>query len=209
MGWWQLTAVLNGVIAVCYLLISGTIARGLVRTGQLRTNRLGLATALIFMTCALHHGSHTVHLLGPSLGFGRVEGLHLRAAFGPHAVLVDLFGATVALWYWSLRGRYGALLSGPSLFADVKERQRRAVEINDDIVQGLATIAYAAELGDTATVKAAAARALDSSRKIINELVGPAGSPVRLGAGDLRRDRAAGGVAVATVPEPPSSVGRD
>ena len=199
--WWQATALFNGVIALCYLAISWTIWRGLVRTGQVRTNPLGLATSAIFLTCALHHGSHPVHMLLPYVGLEKHEGLAMRQAMGWHAALLDIIGATVAIWYLSLRGRYGALLSGPALFADVKERQRRAVEINDDIVQGLTTVLYATELGDTATARAAAQRALTASRHIISELVGGEDSPLRLDAGDLRRDVAA--VPVPSV-EPPS-----
>jgi len=195
--WWQVTMVLNAIIAFCYLFIAGTIWRGLVRTGQLKTNPLGLATSAIFFSSALHHGSHSVHMLLPYLGVERSEGLAMRNAMGWHASVLDFAGATIAIWYLSLRGRYGALLSGPTMFADVKERQRRAVEINDDIVQGLTTVLYATELGDTATARAAADRALVASRKIISELVGGEQSPFRLDAGDLRRETPA--VAVATL----------
>ncbi|MDX6272862.1 MAG: hypothetical protein QOJ92_72 [Frankiales bacterium] len=196
--WWQVTAAMNSVIALCYLGISTTIWRGLRRTGQVRTNPLGLATAAIFLTCAVHHGSHSVHMLLPYLGLEKHEGLAMRTAMGWHMGLLDTVGAVVAVWYLSLRGRYGALLTGPTLFADVKERQRQAVEINDDIVQGLSTALYAMELGDVATAKAASERALAASRSIINDLVGGEHSMVRLDAGDLRRDVAA--VPVAAVP---------
>lgn len=202
--WWQITAAMNAVIALCYLGISATIWRGLVRTGQVRTNPLALATSAIFLTCALHHGSHPLHMLLPYIGLEKHEGLAMRQAMGWHAALLDVLGASVAIWYLSLRGRYGALLTGPTLFADVKERQRRAVEINDDIVQGLTTVLYATELGDTQTAKAAAERALAASRHIINELVGGDHSPVRLDAGDLRRDAPA--VPVPTIPGPTSAV---
>ena len=46
---WVLSAALNFVIAICYFAISGLIIRGLVRAGELRTNRLGLATAGIVL----------------------------------------------------------------------------------------------------------------------------------------------------------------
>src|SRR6187397_259087 len=66
--WWQLTALANAVILVAYLAISFAIARGLWRTRQWRNNPLGLATAAIFFSCAIHHGAHTVHLLLPYFG---------------------------------------------------------------------------------------------------------------------------------------------
>lgn len=198
---WHVTMAMNAVIAFCYLAISLTIWRGLVRTGQVKTNPLAFATSAIFLTCALHHGSHSVHMALPYFGVHTEHGLSMRAAMGGNAAVLDIIGATVAVWYLSLRGRYGALLTGPTLFADVKERQRRAVEINDDIVQGLSTVLYALELGDNQTAKVAADRALGASRHIISELVGGVESPLRLDAGDLRRDTAAVAVATVTAPD--------
>ena len=75
---WVLSAALNFVIAVCYFAISGLIVRGLVRAGEWRTNRLGLATAGIFYTCAVHHGLHTFHMVEPALGFSSSSGLASR-----------------------------------------------------------------------------------------------------------------------------------
>jgi hypothetical protein len=144
-------------------------------------------------------------MLLPALGIGERAGLALRDALGFHAAMLDFVGAAVAVWYLSLRGRYSALLSGPTLFEDIKERQRQALEINDDIVQGLTTVLYATELGDTATARAAAQRALTASRHIIAELVGGEESPLRLEAGELRRETPA--VAVATVEHVPRQSG--
>lgn len=189
--WWQLAAVLNGVIAVCYLLIALTIARGLRRTGQARTNVLAVATAAIFLSCAVHHGSHPVHMLLPALGLEREEGLAMRTAMGWHATVMDLVGAVVAVWYLSLRGRFGPLLGGPSLFTDVSVDRRRAVEINDDVIQGLTTVLYALELDDPVTARAAAQQALTASRTIVGELVGGDGRAVQMGPGDLRREQPA------------------
>ena len=200
---WHVTMAMNAVIALCYLAISLTIWRGLVRTGQVTTNPLALGTSAIFLTCALHHGSHAVHMALPYFGVDKAHGLAMRTAMGGHMAVMDVVGAAVAVLYLSMRGRYGALLSGPNLFADIKERKRRAVEINDDIVQGLSTVLYAMDLGDKETAKVAAERALTASRKIISELVGGQDSPVRLDAGDLKRDVAA--VPVATVASPASA----
>jgi len=67
---WQLDIAANLVVAVAYVAIAGAILVPLVREGQLRSNRLGAATAAIFLTCAVHHGSHAAHLVLPVFGLG-------------------------------------------------------------------------------------------------------------------------------------------
>jgi diguanylate cyclase (GGDEF)-like protein len=123
---WVLSAALNLVIAVCYFCISGLILRGLVRAGEWRTNRLGLATAGIFYTCAVHHGLHTLHMFEPTLGLDSPTGLAMRQAFDWHSVVSDTVGAGVALYYVSLRRSYRALLSGPKMFEDKNGQLLRA-----------------------------------------------------------------------------------
>ena len=100
--WWMITAFVNGVILVAYSAISFSISRGLWVSGQWRRNLLGLATAAIFITCAVHHGSHTVHMLLPTIGIESEAGLAMRQAFGHdfHAAAWDTLSAVVALWYW-------------------------------------------------------------------------------------------------------------
>jgi diguanylate cyclase (GGDEF)-like protein/PAS domain S-box-containing protein len=123
---WVLSAALNFIIAICYFCIAGLIARGLVRAGEWRTNRLGLATAGIFYTCAVHHGLHTLHMLEPTFGFDSPAGLAMREAFDWHSVVSDVFGAGVALYYFSLRRSYRNLLSGPKMFEDKNGQLLRA-----------------------------------------------------------------------------------
>lgn len=116
---WVASAVLNLVIAVCYLCICGLIMRGLIRAGEWRTNRLGVATAGIFYTCAVHHGLHTLHMLEPTFGIDSRAGLAMRQAFDWHSVVSDFVGAGVALYYFSLRRSYRALLTGPKMVIGV------------------------------------------------------------------------------------------
>ena len=54
-------------------------------------------------------------------------------------------GPGVALYYLSLRGSYASVLRGAQLFEDMKVRERQALEINDNIVQGLSVAKYALE----------------------------------------------------------------
>jgi len=62
--------------------------------------------------------------------------------------------------------------------------RRHAVEINDDVVQGLVVARMAVEVGDLDTAAAAIDRALLAARKIMSDLL-EAGGPV--GPGGLVR----------------------
>ncbi len=129
MIWRQLTALANAVILTAYLGISYAIARGLWRSRQWRNNPLGLATASIFFSCAVHHGSHTVHLLLPYIGMDMHAGMAMRMAFGMdfHAAGWDTVTAALAVWYWTLRSRFPALVRGAALFEDLRLRQAAAL----------------------------------------------------------------------------------
>ena len=184
---WQVTAAANAVIMGAYSLISVTILAALIRTRQVRSNLLGAATAMIFFTCAVHHGSHALHMVLPALGLHSHEGLAMREAMGWHAGLWDVFSGAVAVYYWSLRRSYGRLLhEGPALFADLKARQRSALEINDNIVQGLALAQYRYEMGDPERAHEAVVRTLTAARAMMSDLVDPV-SGMSIEAGDLVR----------------------
>ncbi|HEV2891934.1 MAG TPA: hypothetical protein VGX28_16290 [Frankiaceae bacterium] len=171
---WQLTAAANGVILVAYSLISATILRALVRQRQLRSNLLGTATAAIFFTCAVHHGAHTVHMVAPAFGLQTGSGLAMRESMGWGALVWDTLSVVVAVYYWSLRRSYGALLGrSPALFADLKARQRSALEINDNIVQGLALAQYRYEAGQPDEAHAAVVATLARARRMMSDLVDP------------------------------------
>jgi diguanylate cyclase (GGDEF)-like protein len=115
---WQIAVGLNGLIALCYIAIASLIALGLVRTRQVSTNPLAVATMAIFYTCALHHGHHALHLAS-SVGASVEQVLAVRAAFGEwHTLAIDGFGALVAAVYLGLRRNFRALLNTPQMFDD-------------------------------------------------------------------------------------------
>jgi diguanylate cyclase (GGDEF)-like protein/PAS domain S-box-containing protein len=117
---WEISAVTNAVIAACYFAIVWVILGGLLRTGQMRSNALGLVTAMIFFTCAVHHGSHAVHLMLP-LVTDDAHGLAMRQAFTWQMAAWDVFGAVVGIVYLSLRSSFGRLLQTPSIFRDMSQ----------------------------------------------------------------------------------------
>ncbi len=186
---WQIAAVANGVIMVAYFAISFTIFNALRREGQLRTNKLGLATAMIFFSCGAGHGEHLLHLGLPAL-IDYPEGLSARGAYDWHLMLVDVVTACVGVYYWSIRSTYRAVLHGPKLFEDQRERQRQALELNDRVVQGLTAAQYAIEVGDSERAQASLTATLASARGIISDLLDDA-TAKDFRPGDLVRNQAA------------------
>ncbi len=139
-AWWQVAAFTNGIIGFAYLMITWTILKGLRDTAQMRTNRLAVATAGIFFTCAVHHGSHAVHMVLPLLGWAEGEGQDMRQAFNTSMVLWDIVGAMTAAYYLSLRRSYGSLLTSPQMFEDrVREEAAEQLRIQayTDTLTGL------------------------------------------------------------------------
>ena len=188
---WIVAAIANGVVATAYLAIATTIFWNLRQSGQLAQNRLGLATATIFLTCASHHGSHTLHFLLPYAGIESDSGMALRAGWEWHTAAIDIVTAAVGVWYWSLRKTYGPLMRGAKLFEDMKDRQRQALEINDNIVQGLTLAHMALASRDEGRSLEAMEATLAKARTIISELIGEAGEETRLAPGELVRTKPA------------------
>jgi len=188
---WEISAAANAVIGIAYLVIAYIILGGLIRTNQLTSNKLGLATGLIFLTCGVHHGTHAFHMLIPAFGIHDQQALDLRASWHWPSVGWDIVGAGVALYYLSLRGSYASVLRGAQLFEDMKVRERQALEINDNIVQGLSVAKYALDQGENEKSQKAVEETLKKARLIITELLGDEDSEVALGPGELRRQRPA------------------
>ena len=139
----------------------------------------------------MHHGSHTLHMLLPSIGLEKAHGLAMRHAWEWHTVLWDFATAAVGVYYLSLRGSYASVLRGAAMFEDMKVRQRQALEINDNIVQGLTVAKYALDSGAEGRSREAIESTLAHARDIITELLGEEGSEVALGPGDLQRKTSA------------------
>jgi len=119
-------ALANVTVSLSYFAICWAIIAPLVRAGEARTNRLGVATAVIFFSCAVGHGLHAEHALGGhEAGHGGVDW---------YSAVWDAFSASVGVYYWTLRRTYGALMQGASLFEDLKQKQRLAELENRELV---------------------------------------------------------------------------
>ena len=169
---WQVSAASNAVISVAYFLITLAIAVPLARSHQLRSNPLGAATAAIFFTCAVHHGSHAVHMVLPSLGVADPRGEAFRAAWDWPLASWDVIGAAVAVYYWSLRRNYSSLMQGAKLFDDLRQREQQALELNDSVLQGLVVAKMALDLDQPDRAQAALTTAIDSASRMITDLLG-------------------------------------
>jgi hypothetical protein len=197
---WQLVMAANVAAAAAYGVIAYLIISGLVASGQLRGNQLGVATGLIFVTGAVHHAILGMELLLPSLGADSAHGDALRRAWDWHSVVWDLVTAAVGIYYLALR-RSRARVHGAQMFEDLKVRERQALEINDNIVQGLTVAKYAMTIGAEDHSKQAIDDTLTRARAIITDLLGEPGTAVEFGPGDLRRATPA---AVVERKEPPA-----
>ena len=183
---WQLAAVANVAIVVSYVAIGVVIVRALLQTSQLRTNRLGLATAAIFFTAGLSHGVRALLLMLPSFGADGGTAV-VREGYGWELVVVDALAALVGGWYLTQRSSYGQALQGPALFADLQERQRQALELNDTVLQGLVAAKYAFELEENARAEQLLDRSIEAVREIVTGLLGDGSGTDAVQPGDLVR----------------------
>jgi hypothetical protein len=175
---WQLVMAANLLAAGAFGVITYMIVSGLVRGSQLRTNRLGAVTALIFATVAVHHLLLGVQLLATPA---------LRHGWQWHNAVWDLLTAAMGVYYLFLRRSYADPLRGAQMFEDHQVRERQALEINDNIVQGLTVAKYAMTIGADDHSKQAIDDTLVRARGIITDLLGEPGRAIELGPGDLRR----------------------
>lgn len=164
MGNWIVGAVANAVIATAYFCISYFVGRGLVETRRWFSNPLALATSLIFFSCAVGHALHLQHLLAD------VDGA--RDAHDWHIGAWDLLTAAIGVWYLSLRGRFPALVRGAALFEDMRVRERQALMLNDDVVQGITTAKLAFEMGEHDLGTRTLEQTLTQARGLVDELLG-------------------------------------
>jgi len=169
---WVIGMICNGIIAVAYVFISLAITVPLARSGQLRSNPLGAATASIFFSCAVHHGIHSVHMALPSLGIDDPQGYAMREAWGWPLSLWDVVGAVVGIYYWTLRRNYSSLMEGAQLFQDLRQREQQALELNDTVLQGLVVAKMALDLDDHKRAQESLAVSIDSASRIITDLLG-------------------------------------
>ena len=120
--WWQLSMVANGVIGVASMVMVALIVARLVRLGQLRTNRLAVATLIVFGVLGLQRlfqvSYQVVNLLGDDATFAdRQRNVWWLALW---QVLIAL----VAVYLFAHGKAYGRLLIQAFLFDSFAQKQR-------------------------------------------------------------------------------------
>jgi hypothetical protein len=110
--------------------------------------------------------------------------------------------AAAGIYYLSLRGSNVPAARGAQMFEDLKIRERQALEINDNIVQGLTVAKYAMTIGADDQSQRAIEDTLVRARAIITDLLGEPGTAIELRPGDLRRVMPA---TVVSEKEPPAA----
>lgn len=190
---WMVTALANGVMVVIYALVAIEMIRAIIDGKQLRSNPLLTATAAVFVTCTLGHGDHLAHVLSGALMGDTATAAAAKAEFSDVRLVVwDAFTALTALYFYTLRSRFAIVYRGAALCEDMAQREKQAMEMHDDIVQGLAQAKMALDLGRRDEGRAAVEATLKASRRIMTELLGDEGTELALGPGDLRRNAPAG-----------------
>ena len=104
---------------------------------------------------------------------------------------VELLGALGALANLAIERIHAVDLK--MALAQAHQRRQQALEINDNIVQGLAVAKYAIDLDQSDRARKAVEGTLAAARRIISDLVDELGEDMQLGPGTLTRDRAATG----------------
>ena len=85
--------------------------------------------------------------------------------------LWDVVGALVATYYWGLRRNYSSLMTGAQLFQDLRQREQRALELNDTVLQGLVVARMSLELDEPSRARDALAASIDSASHMITDLL--------------------------------------
>lgn len=180
----------NGIVALAYLAVAGILLTNAVRTRHVFDNPLGVATVAVFFTCGGGHAVHMMQLLDVPLGVASAAGVAIQAEYANnlHMWVIDILTAIAGVSYWMLRRRFPALVSGAAVFEDLRARQRRALEINDNVVQGLARAKLALDMGHNSEGDEAVADTLAKARHIITGLLGDE----EVKAGALRRRKPGG-----------------
>lgn len=168
---WTIGLAANAIIAIAYLAVAGLLGATAIRTNQWRSNPLGVATALLYVGCGGGHAVYALQFAEVALGSASPQADGARLLYAQaHMWAWDVITAIVGVWYWTQRRRFPTLVTGAAVFEDLRIRQKRALQINDNLVQGLARAKLSIELDRTSEGRAALAETRQAGERIIHEL---------------------------------------
>ena len=181
---WSIGLAASAIITVTFLGVAAVLAVNLTRSHQWRRNPLGVGTFLLYLTCGGGHAMHTLQLIDPWLGLSTAASAAARLEYSEWRTWVaDGVTALAGVWYWTMRRKFPGLVTGAAVYEDLRMRQRQALEIHDNVVQGLARAKLALDLSRGDEGSAALDDTLAASKRIITELLGDKD----VAPGDLRR----------------------
>lgn len=187
---WLLDTLAGALVAVSFVAIGLAFLAQMLHEHRW-TSGMAVAAALIFVVVGVRSGLNTVALVRPG-----PQTVALRAAVGGWATALDVVAALAGLYYWTLRSGFRDYVRGARLFNDLRDRQQEAMEIHDNVVQGLAVAQMALDLGEEERLRAALDQTMAAARDIISRRLGSSGVTT-VDDGDLRRRSAASGRAPA------------
>lgn len=159
----------NLLAAFLFATLGTVVLRNLHRTGQWSDNPLGRATGAVFLAAGVSHLAHAA--------FFMIHGADLFVLMA--AVLVDNLAVLSLLTYLAHRRRHGR---SNAMYEDLHER-RRALEINDAVVQRLTEAKLALDLGNMEMAYEALGSSLEQSKRICNDMLSHAPGSLRMARG--------------------------
>jgi two-component system cell cycle sensor histidine kinase/response regulator CckA len=108
----------NIIIMIAYAAIMVSIVVPVHRAGQLGSNKLATATAMIFFSCAVGHGFHAVMAWQMLAALGQAHVHGTDPGWSSASAIWDACTAAVGIYYWTLRRGYGVLLQKGAIYVD-------------------------------------------------------------------------------------------
>jgi signal transduction histidine kinase len=144
-----------------------------VKTKHVRHNPLGVAVVILYIGCGGGHLVHTLMLLDVPLGLQTAGGAAVALEYrsNMHMWVIDILTAMAGVAYWLSRKRFPALVSGAAVFEDLRTRQQRALEIHDNVIQGISRVKMAMDLEEEDETREAMDETLKKAREIITDLL--------------------------------------
>lgn len=163
----------SSITAVTFLGVAAALAVSLTRTRQWQQNPLGVATFLIFAACGGGHLIHSLQLMYLWFGIHSAVAEAARVHYSDwHLWVTDGATALAGLTYWTLRKKFPHLVSGAAVYEDLRSKHRDALEIHDNVVQGLVQAKMSLDLDQDLRSKEAMDETLAASKRILDDLIG-------------------------------------
>jgi len=184
---WYTALGASALIAFALSWIAARTWYGLIHSHQVRSNRLGCSAAGIFTLLAAGEIFILVLMVLMSVPSAFSPDLQTWRSLAWGATLIEVAVAIVALYYIRLRFVTPHLdRKSPRFLYDITAARAQAVEMNDNVLQGIVLAQMYLELGDREQCHRVLGITLENSRDIMTTVLGEQ----RVRPGDLVREHA-------------------